>query len=184
MTTKRRTKLLLLGAVVVLALLLYTWWDYSNVKIVNKYHKLMRSSSLKYATRTLDQITQIVVHHSASIGQKAEDYARYHVLRRGWAGIGYHYIIEKDGTIIQGNPLTNISYHVGGENTRSVGICLSGHFSKEQPSAAQLRSLKKLVGYLRRKLPQRLTIHGHREFSKTNCPGDELVQHLKTLQIA
>jgi len=100
------------------------------IRIIDKYNTLMRSSSQVYATRVLSSINQIMVHHAASIGQTAEDYARYHV-SKGWPGIGYHFVIEVNGDIIGCNPLTNVSYGVSGHNTRSIHICLSGDFTKQ-----------------------------------------------------
>ncbi|BDS12355.1 peptidoglycan recognition protein family protein [Aureispira anguillae] len=165
-------------------LLLVIWFKSQSIKIIDKSNHLMRSSTKQYATRTLDVITQIIVHHSASIGQIAEDYARYHVLSKGWAAIAYHFIIEKDGTIIQGNPLTNISNHTAGQNTKSIGICLSGNFNLEQPSPKQLKSLKKLIHHLRNQLPQALAVYGHKDHGSTSCPGTNLYQQLNQYQLA
>lgn len=152
--------------------------------IIDKTTTLMRSSSKKYATRTLHRINQIVVHHSASIGQTAEDYARYHVLSRGWAGIGYHFVIETNGAIIGCNPLTAISYGVSGHNTRSIHICLSGDFTKQEPSLQQLKSLDRLIKHLRLELPQQLAVAGHKDYGQTSCPGPSLYKHLKKYQFA
>ncbi|WMX16565.1 peptidoglycan recognition family protein [Aureispira sp. CCB-E] len=153
-----------------------------KVRIIDKSRQLMRSSSKQYRTRSLDSINQIFVHHSASIGQTAEDYARYHVQSRGWPGIGYHFVIEVNGDIIQGNPLTNVSYNVAGHNTRGIGICLSGDFTRQEPSAAQLKSLGRLIAHLRRQLPQSLAVNGHKEFGQTSCPGHHLEKHLYKFQ--
>lgn len=145
---------------------------------------LMRSTQEEYATRDLDKIEQIVVHHSASINQTAEDFADYHVLSRGWPGIGYHFVIEKDGLIIMGNPLTNISYNTQNQNTKTIGICLSGNFEQEQPTAAQMDSLSNLIAYLRNELPQSLQVFGHRDFAATSCPGDNLYDKLPQFKLA
>lgn len=152
----------------------------SGLKIEDWYSNwnLMRSTVSEYDTRNLNQIQQIVVHHSASVNQTAEDFAEYHVLTRGWPGIGYHFVIEKDGTIIQGNPLTNISYNTQNQNTKTIGICLSGDFMVEQPTEAQMESLTKLIGHLRGELPQSLEVFGHRDFAATSCPGDNLYNQL------
>lgn len=160
-------------AVFALVVLLYELFKRSQgIQIIDKYNSLMRNGS--YSTRSLDKISQIVVHHSASTTHKAEDFARWHVQQRGWAGIGYHYIIEKDGTIIQGNPLENISYNVTNHNTKSIGICLSGNFDIEEPTTQQLNSLRKLINHLRNLLPQPLQVYGHRDFGSTSCPGKTL----------
>lgn len=180
---KQHRNAIILGAVF-LVLILLLWLNSQRIKIVDKSSELMRSDVLKYGTRTLDQIHQIVVHHSASIGQTAEDYARYHVLTKGWPGVGYTFILEVDGTIVQAHPLNVVSYNTGGVNTRTIGICLSGDFTKQEPSPAQLKSLKKLIKHLRKTLPQRLEVYGHKDFGTTSCPGPNLYKHLQQFQRA
>ncbi len=179
----KHKKSLIIGAVFLVVILLLFLSD-QRIKIIDKTNELMRSSSLKYGTRLLSQINQIVVHHSASIGQTAEDYARYHVQSKGWPGIGYTFILEIDGTIVQAHPLNVVSYNTGGVNTRTIGICLSGDFTKQEPSPQQLKSLKKLIKYLRKTLPQQLAVYGHKDYGTTSCPGPHLYKHLKQFQFA
>lgn len=179
----KHKKLLLFGFALVL-FVVFVAAAPKRVRIIDKTTELMRSSTLKYATRTLSRINQIVVHHSASIGQTAKDYARYHVLSKGWPGIGYHFIIEVNGDIIQANPLTNVSYNVSGHNTRSIGICLSGDFTKQEPSPQQLKSLQNLIAHLRRELPQELEVFGHKDYGQTSCPGPSLYKHLHKFKLA
>lgn len=153
-----------------------------QIKIVDKSKTLMRSSTNTYKSRRLDQIQQIVVHHSATIGQTAEDYARYHVQSKNRPGIGYHYVIEETGRIVLCNSLTTISYGVENNNTASIHICLSGDFTKQEPSTAQLKSLKKLIAHLRKRLPQALPVTGHKDYKTTSCPGTNLYKHLNQFQ--
>lgn len=158
----------------------------SSLVIDDRYSdwSLTRSTVDEYATRNLEQIEQIVVHHSASLDGTAEDFAEWHVRDRGWPGIGYHFVIEKNGAIVMGNPLTNISYHTQGQNTKSVGIVLSGNFEIEQPTAAQMASLSNLIAYLRDELPNELQVYGHRDFAATACPGDNLYDKLPQFKLA
>ena len=47
------------------------------------------------------QINKIVVHHSASKQSTTRDQIdRWHK-DRGWSGVGYHYVIESDGSTIR-----------------------------------------------------------------------------------
>lgn len=175
MTIKSSTYRWIGGALALFALIILIYELYKRtqgIQIIDKYNSLMRNGS--YSTRSLDKISQIVVHHSASTSHKAEDFARWHVEQRGWAGIGYHFVIEKDGTIIRGNPLENISYNVANHNTKSIGICLSGNFEVEEPTDQQLKYLRKLIIHLRKLLPQPLQVYRHRDFGSTSCPGGSL----------
>lgn len=173
-------KKLLLGAGLLFLGLSAVGKSKEQISIDDRYSdwSLMRSTVNSYGTRSLNQITQAVVHHSATTNQTAEDYARYHVQHHQWPGIGYHYVIEKDGTIVQGNPLTNVSYHTSGQNTKSVGICLSGNFEIEQPTPQQMHSLGLLINYVRQQVPNAMQVYGHRDFANTSCPGDNLYNQL------
>lgn len=173
----RKQKIGLLVLLVLLTIGLYSFLK-RKIRIIDKIDILPRSSTLKYSTRTLDKIQQIVVHHSASIGQNAEDYARYHVESRKWPGIGYHFVIETDGSIIQGNHLETISYNTQDNNTKSIGICLSGDFTKQEPTPAQIKSLKELIPHLRNLLKKELPVSGHKDHAPTSCPGPNLYKFI------
>ena len=45
---------------------------------------------------------------------------------RGWSGIGYHYVIRRDGRIESGRPVEQAGAHASGYNANSIGICLVG----------------------------------------------------------
>ena len=133
--------------------------------------KLLPTSSTKtYGKRKLSLVKYIVIHHSAIDGFNAFDYAKWH-LKRGWAGIGYHYVIEKDGKIRQTNELTTLSYHVKGFNTKSIGISMSGNFEKHKPTDAQEKSLVTLIKKIKKDVNPKLLVKGHKELSASACPG-------------
>jgi len=131
---------------------------------------LPKNHSKHYGKRSLSAIKYLVIHHSAIDGFSPFDYARWHI-KRGWPGIGYHYVIDTDGKVDKTNELDTISYHVKGHNTASVGISMSGNLSKHPPTKAQLDSLVKLIKELKTQLGTRLMVKGHRELSSTQCPG-------------
>ena len=128
----------------------------------------------------------IVLHHSASADVSAAEINRWH-LARGWAGIGYHFVIRSNGNIERGRPLESIGAHAGlGVNGYSIGICLTGDFMKAEPSAAQLTSLVELIAWLDKYYGSSdaasLDIKLHREVAATQCPGilfpDEKIKEL------
>lgn len=117
----------------------------------------------------------IVIHHSDSPDVPAAEIHAWH-LARGWAGIGYHFVIRKDGSIERGRPQETIGAHAGaGVNGHSIGICLCGNFMKELPSDAQLVSLAELAAWLQRfynaSADGRIEIKLHRQVAATDCPG-------------
>jgi N-acetylmuramoyl-L-alanine amidase len=78
-------------------------------------------------------IDYLVVHCSATRNSQnftAEDVKQWH-LAKGWNDIGYHYVIEHDGTVTKGRPEEQTGAHVKGYNTQSIGICLMGGISDD-----------------------------------------------------
>ena len=130
----------------------------------------------KYGVRLISAITHIAVHHSATVTGSAEAYAHYHVEHHRWPGIGYHYVVERDGRIKKCNSLSTVSYHVGPSNRIAIGICCTGDYDQVSPPAIQLKAAAELIAELMRALPQ-LTVSniwGHTQFpgyAKKSCPG-------------
>ena len=107
----------------------------------------------------------IVLHHPAASTCTAQDIHRWH-LANGWAGIGYHYFVAKDGTVYRGRPAHVVGAHVYGYNHLSLGICAEGNFEQEQILPVQLQSLVKLVDFLRGVYPAAKVV-GHRDLTAT-----------------
>lgn len=117
----------------------------------------------------------IVIHCSATkpsqdIGVK--EITEWHVAK-GWAGIGYHFVIRRDGQIELGRPLEDVGAHVQGHNSTSVGICMVGGLTEagealtEAPlmfTRRQWQALKVLLTTLLNIWPEAL-IRGHRDMS-------------------
>ena len=155
----------------------------TTIKIANISKELPRRGD--YRNRTLAQITGISVHHSASPMGKfgPVDFARWHIDPKGHLkapAIAYHYVIEPDGTIYQTNELAQIGWHTVNYNTTNVGVLLNGNFEIEQPTEAQLNSLRQLLQYLQELLGKKLDIRGHKEWTGneklTVCPGKNLLK--------
>lgn len=113
---------------------------------------------------------RIVIHHSDSDAGDAVMVHGWH-LNKGWAGIGYHFVIKKDGTIERGRPIQYVGAHTEGSNSDSIGICLIGNFMTYGPSDAQIKSLIALIKYIQVKYGNNLKVYGHRELMATACPG-------------
>ncbi|MFF7707792.1 N-acetylmuramoyl-L-alanine amidase [Pseudomonas sp. NPDC007930] len=115
--------------------------------------------------------TLLVVHCSATgpdsdIG--CQDITAWH-LKRGWAAVGYHYVIRRDGTLEAGRPEGSIGAHVAGHNATSIGVCLVGGLDAAgQPACnyteAQMASLRRVLGELHGRYPA-ARIVGHRDLS-------------------
>ena len=135
-------------------------------------------------------IEKITVHHSGGDtfwGVSKTDAAdeirriqRYHQTQQGWADIGYHYIIDRNGSIWQGRRLSYQGAHArGAANHGNVGIVLLGNYLEQGIGPAQRRSLEMLVSKLcRRFLIAPQAVYTHREIvhGKTDCPGPALTR--------
>ena len=131
--------------------------------------------------------TEVVVIHHAGFpdGDKdssAEDIHKFHQETNGWAGIGYHFVIRKDGTIERGRKLDAVGAHALHHNKNSVSICVAGNFDFVKVPDVQMDSLKLLTAWLCQKFKlkpmKRGVIVGHRDLNDTACPGDNLYRRL------
>lgn len=98
---------------------------------------------------------------------------------QGWDGIGYHFVITKDGTIYRGRPINMIPAAAEGDNYASIDVCWCGDFQPGTegydgtPSPEQIASAKTLSVYLHQTVPTIQRIGGHRDVSYwVGCPGD------------
>ena len=98
---------------------------------------------------------------------------------RGFATIGYHYYLTRDGTVHAGRPLYQEGAHITGHNRRSIGICYEGGLNPDGIPAdtrteAQKESLLKLLHRLKTDYPQ-ARIVGHRDLDpRKACPCFEV----------
>lgn len=135
------------------------------------------------------EINLIAIHCTASPNGRPlplETLEREH-LRRGFNGIGYHYVIGVDGSVSQTRPLEKLGAHVKGHNANSIGISLVGGLGgpdKLNPglfTRPQWASLKTLVQTLKAKYPA-ARICGHRDLSP-DLDGDGEVEPHEWLKL-
>lgn len=133
----------------------------------------------------------IIIHHTEPEVEDGSDRdlsaADIHSKHQGdsGSGIGYHFVIRKDGTIEQGRPDEKKGAHCEESemNTYSIGIVLSGTFNGDiQPTQAQVDSLVNLLALMCKKYSlsvDRDVVKGHREYTPSlKCPGDNLYKAL------
>ena len=132
------------------------------------------------------QITELIIHCSATpAGQNvhASDIRRWHK-QQGWSDIGYHYVIDLDGTVELGRDVDLIGAHCNGHNTHSIGICYvggcmpDGKTPADTRTEAQKAALACLLLELRQIYPK-AAIHGHRDFAQKACPCFDAAQEYR-----
>ena len=123
--------------------------------------------------RNLSNIKRIILHHTGeTVLQSVERIHEIHKNSNGWAGIGYHFYVRKDGKIYEGRPLDCVGAHATNNNSDSIGICAEGNYEIEIMGDIQKNSTKELVASL--KADKRFTINKvqkHGDVQATSCPG-------------
>lgn len=154
-----------------------------TVQIVDVVDTLPRHPVLRYQTRPISQVSELVIHHTAGPGnQPVKEIANYHINAdpsRGkdeWPGIGYHFYALADGTLYQTNRLETISYHsLSPTNERGVAVCLAGTFlGNSVPTDKQLRALETVIEKVQNSVagPLKIIAHKMAPYAQTQCPGD------------
>lgn len=162
--------------------------------------------------RTVGPVERIFVHHTAVFpaypAEAGDDVVRaiclFHTGRRGFADIGYNYLIDRYGVIYQGRAggilRDVVGAHAQGFNHESVGIALVGNFQRDKVPPAAAHALDRLTAWLADlhgidptavtphvstggpstrygagEVVDLPTIVGHRDTGlDTRCPGDHL----------
>lgn len=115
----------------------------------------------------------------------ARDIDRWH-RGQGWACIGYHYVIRRDGTVEAGRQADLPGAHVEGHNAYTLAVCMVGGVDgRQRPDAnftpEQYAALRALLVKLRRDWPGVTEVKGHRDFPgvKKDCPSFNVREWLK-----
>lgn len=135
----------------------------------------------------------------------------YHTQSLGWSDIGYNLLVDRYGTVYEGRAggveRGVIGAHAGGFNTETFGVAILGTFMSAPPprpawdAAAQTFAWKFRVHdidadpnatvvmtsrgssrYPRGHRARLHTLSGHRDVSRTACPGDALYARLPALR--
>lgn len=138
---------------------------------------------------------RITIHHTAevpgarfdgSLGDSLEiarKVQRTHMANSGWGDIGYHFLIDSEGRVIEARDLRYQGAHAGNStaNKSNIGVCLIGHFSSGKPSPMAMAALERTLVELRREHSiRRSEIYGHQRFKSTECPGPALLSWTAT----
>ena len=133
----------------------------------------------------------IIIHCSAVRPDQTSSVAQidsWH-RQRGWKlGIGYHYVIRRDGEIEPGRPEWMIGAHCVNHNTHSIGVCYEGGLNaRGQPedtrTPEQKSALRALLKDLHRRYPQALIVGHHDLNPHKACPCiDNVVREYADLQ--
>lgn len=124
------------------------------------------------------QIKYIIIHCSATKAGRdfhAKDIDKWHK-ERGFNCIGYHVVIDLDGTVEKGRDISMPGAHCKDYNFNSIGICyIGGLDAKGNPydtrTEAQKKSLLEVIKNYKQRFPNAKVV-GHRDMPNVHkaCP--------------
>ena len=130
-------------------------------------------------------ITLIIIHCSAVKPDQMSSAAQidtWHRQRGFHLGIGYHYVVRRDGQIEPGRPEWMIGAHCRNHNAHSIGVCYEGGLDiRGQPAdtrtEAQKAAMRRLLEELHGRYPCAFIL-GHRDLNPgKDCPCIKNVAH-------
>jgi hypothetical protein len=121
------------------------------------------------------QLARIVIHHSGTPRDVSIESMKRDHQRRGWDGIGYHYVIDGDAELRMTRDVKRIGAHAIPWNHDSIGICVCGDNTTpgQEWTESQISVLRRLIANLRQQFPEIGSVLGHRDLPQTTtlCPG-------------
>lgn len=122
------------------------------------------------------RIDYIVLHTTAGPqNQKTQDIIRYWRNNLGWSRVGYHHLVNADGTVETLAPIESVTNGVKGHNANSIHIAYKGGVVRGKPTDNRTQAQKNAMEALVREYKQRFPnakILGHRDFPNVAkaCP--------------
>lgn len=142
------------------------------------YRKEIWGDSFNWSwNRTTRQVKYVVIHHSVTAHDASPDYIAQLHKNRGWGGIGYHFVITKDGIVWYVGDVGTARANVKDKNEQVIGVCLVGDFTQYNPSDDQILSAHDLCKFFVENtgvwpnLNGWEDVVGHKELQATACPG-------------
>lgn len=147
-------------------------------------------------------IKYIIIHCTAGHqSQTIADLKNWWVKGMKWTNVGYHWVIEANGTATRLAPDDKVTNGVAGYNANSIHISWFGGVTKnlkpiDNRTPEQKKSLQELVEAYLRKYPNAI-VKGHRDFSPDknrngliepsefikNCPAFYVAKWLKEIGV-
>lgn len=122
------------------------------------------------------KIQEIIVHCTATKAGRDVSVVEIDVWHKGfgWKGIGYHYVVMLDGTVVSGRGENEVGTHCKGKNATSIGVVYVGGLDGngapcDTRTPAQKTALRNLLIELLRKHPS-ARVYGHCDFAAKACP--------------
>ena len=147
--------------------------------------KFIRAKSISYGSvRPYENVKAIVIHYTGISNDTAENECNYFAHGNTRAA-GAHFFVDRKGTAIKSIPMSRAAWSVGifftkaggaakywgtlnNYNTISIEMC---DCAKHDPSKAQIKAIKKVIKYIRKKCPNATKVVRHFDICGKQCPG-------------
>jgi len=155
---------------------------------INSYEELL--AEIKSIDR---EVTTLVVHWTDTFSNKhltAEDIHKTHIAL-DMDGIGYHYIIRRDGTLQRGRPVDLIGDHTAAFNNLTLSIAFVGGYtcptntnspetfkSRESLTRAQFNTFDQFCNVFYAYIPGGQLV-GHNDLEEVDDPGFDVVKYAR-----
>ena len=137
----------------------------------------------------MNGVRRITIHHDGmppaslssfrQVASRIEQIRQSHVVARGWADLGYHYVIDPTGRIWEGRSIRWQGAHVKDQNENNLGILVMGNFDVQSPTSAALTTLDRFVaGQMQQYRIALGNVRTHKERAATACPGRNLQSYM------
>ncbi|XP_054713387.1 peptidoglycan recognition protein 1-like isoform X2 [Uloborus diversus] len=95
---------------------------------------------------------------------------------RGWWDIGYNFLVGGDGRIYEGRGWNRTGAFSVNFNTNSIGLSFIGNFNNDVPTQSMVNAALNFIkcGVQKGTLTPTREIHGHKDVSCTESPGNKL----------
>ena len=158
--------------------------------------KKIPAKAISYSSKKRDKkdIKYIVIHYTGNKGDTAESNGNY-FKNTNTREAGAHFFIDQNGDKVKSIDMNRTAWAVGGAkysdcnatgggtmfgkvtNANSVSIELCDIVNKE-PSEAMMKSVWKVVKYIRKYCPNAQTIVRHFDVNGKHCPASMMVEEM------
>ncbi len=112
---------------------------------------------------------EVTLHYSTGPeSQTPRQIQAFHMNSRGWADVGYNFLVDEDGRAYEGRGWTVLGAHAAPRNVQGIGICYIGG---DTMTAAAKRTVIALYDEACRRAGRTLDRKGHKDINSTSCPG-------------
>lgn len=147
--------------------------------------KFIRAKSISYGSvRPYSNVKAIVIHYTGISNDTAENECNYFA-HGNTRQAGAHFFVDRKGKAIKSIPMSRPAWSVGvfftyaggaakywgtlnNYNTISIEMC---DCARHDPSKAQIKAIKKVIKYIRKKCPNATKVVRHWDICGKQCPG-------------